>query len=211
MSSTRSKLELQSIIKDTITELFSSEEFVISITKTIAARIEQKIRQIEEDVKTMNDKMKLLEIKVDSLQQQERINNICIYGVNEETGENLKNKVAKLLNENIDSSLQEEHLIDIYRVGKINSRPQGKTRPIIVKLISYDRKLTLLKNIKKLKGKNMFITEDLVKNRQTLLMKSKDVFGKQNAWSFNGQIYVKIGGKTEKIYSHRDIEIYSSS
>ena len=90
--------------------------------------------------------------------------------------------------------------IDIaHRLGKFE---ENKIRPVIVKFIQRQLKITVLRNTKKLKGTNLSINEDLTQLNQKVLssvrLKAKDKVEK--GWSYEGKIYAKLkSGKTQVI------------
>lgn len=100
--------------------------------------------------------------------------------------------------------MKPEHIVSTYRIGKKNES-SPKPRPLIVKFINYDYKALLIKNAKKFKGKGIFIAEDLIKNRRKLLIEAKTILGLKNVWTYNGQIFTKIDGKTKKLNCTADI------
>lgn len=213
--STRNKSDIISIVKDSINEFFLDKEFIGRLTEKISESIEQKLKSLEEKVKTQMDKIRNLEQKViylqqgmDDIQQRGKLKNLCIYGVPEENGERLDNKMLELLKSKTNVPLILSDIVDAYRIG----RPGGntnKTRPTIVKLPNIKLKRELLKCGKNFKGTNIFLTEDLTKDRRTLLLQAKTVFGVKNSWSFNGQIYITKDGRKIKLASLADLRNYS--
>lgn len=209
---TRSKHEISTIVKDCIKEFFLDEESINQLTQKITERIEQKIRKIEEDVKTQNDKIKSLEQKMDNLhlemdktKQRTKTNNICIYGVSEENDELLPNKIMNILKSKTEMDILANDILDAYRIGKRHEN-QTKPRPLILKIANQQLKMEILKCGKKFKGTKIFLTDELTKFRRSLLAKAKSEYGVKNAWSHNGQIYVKAGGTSKKITCMADLQ-----
>ncbi|CAG9818969.1 unnamed protein product [Phaedon cochleariae] len=211
---TRNKIEVAAIVKESINEFFLDKEFISQLTKKISERIEQKIRRLEEEVKTQGNKINILEQKVDSFQQQldaihqrAKMNNICIYGVAEENNEDLLNKVLDMINSKTNMTLNTNDIMDAYRVGQPHEIP-NKPRPTIIKMARPQLKSEIFKCGSKFKGSNIYINEDLTKLRRSLLMEAKSVFGVKSVWSFNGQIYATINGKKTKLIGKDDITKY---
>lgn len=121
----------------------------ISEVKEIVQREIQKTKDIE---KKYND----LKIKYEKLEKSSRKNNLIIFGVNIPEAETLLEYTLHILNERLGLVLSENDVNDIYTIGK-----KTDNKPIILKLVSYLKKATILKNVKKLKGSHIFISEEL--------------------------------------------------
>ena len=76
-----------------------------------------------------------------------------------------------------------------------------KNRPIIVKFVRYVDRRCAFSNKKKLKGKNMSITESLTKIRMSALKEERNKFGYSSVWTAGGKIMYKEEGDTKaKVY-----------
>lgn len=202
------KLQLKSIIKETILEVLTDDVFINKIAKTLSDKVEEKIKKMEDTIRTMEHKTADLEKHIDILQQNEKINNICIYGVKEQENEKLKLIVTQLINANTEINLNDELDIEkCYRIGK-ESKNHPKPRPV-VKFKKFEQKIAILKNRNKFKGKQIFIAEDLTQVRLNLLQGAKTKLGGRNVWSYNGHIFAKINGSSLKIRSNEDLLMYS--
>ncbi|CAG9815997.1 unnamed protein product [Phaedon cochleariae] len=210
MSGTRNKMELQNLIKKTINELFTSKEFISQITKTITDKIEQKMKRLEDNVKSMEDKINGLEQKMADFEQMEKINNICIlYGMSEQTDEDLNSRLLHIFNQNCGIPIEKEDIRTAFRKGKQGSN--DKPRPVILKFLYYGQKFLVMKNVGKLRGQKIFVAEDLIKIRKTLLLEAKAAFGEREVWTFKGRIYVKLNGSKVNIKDISDIIKYSQN
>lgn len=205
--SLRNKSEIKTIIKETIQELFADEEFMRTIVKKISDKVDDKINQLEELIKTQENKIHSLEQKIDDIEQKEKNNNVCIYGVPEELNETLCIKVPQLISDRTGLSLKQEDIIAVYRIGKPSENTQ-KPRPVILKLKWYDSKYSILKNCRKFKGTKVFISEDLTKARRKLLHDAKTTFGEKQVWIFNGHVFIKRNGINVKLYNNEDLLKY---
>ena len=145
------------------------------------------LEEIKEENQRLKQQLNLSLYKSDSLEQYGRRENLRIYIVPESTnkkddGEDIIIEIAKLLNVNLKD-------LDIQRAHRLGQKRIGKTRPIIVRLVSFKKRLELLKLKKKLKTittdvknedpsitkfKNAFITEDLTSLRAKLLRYVKE-------------------------------------
>lgn len=203
----RSRQELRSLIKKTISELFTDEVFINEIAKKFYEKVEQKINKLEEVIKTQQMEIKTLEQKIDGFQQNERANNICIYGIVEESNEKLNTKIPKLISEKTDITCNPDNIVTAYRVGKLNGNLQ-KPRPIIIKFKCFEDKILVMKNRNKFKGTRIFLSDDLTITRRKLLMDAKSAFGERCAWTFNGRVFIKLNGKNIELHSSDDISQY---
>lgn len=203
----RSKSDITSIVKEAINEFFLDKEFISKITKKITDTIEQKIKDLEEDIKNQNNKIlefeqktSILQQEMDTLYQREKRNNICIYGVPEENSEQLARKMLNIFKSKTSMKLNENDILNIYRIGKRHDT-QDKPRPLIMTLSKPELKHDILKCRSKFKGTHIFFADDLTKLRRTLLMEARSEYGVKNAWSYDGQVYANINGKNTKITS----------
>lgn len=123
------------------------DEFEKDITERFAV-LEKRIYSIEAENKTLNK-------RILSLERRTRKNNIAIFGI-EKTEASLAETVCNIFKNNLELQINEEHLNDVYCLT--NSSRDKCT--VIVEFISYQKKLLVLKNPKKLKGSNIYIAKD---------------------------------------------------
>ena len=94
---------------------------------------------------------------------------------------------------------------DIDRTHRIGVLSKGKNRSIIIKFVRYMDKRRVCTNSKRLKGKNMSITESLPKTRMSALKKARNKFGYSNVWIADGKIMDKEEGDTKTKFILIDI------
>ena len=98
-------------------------------------------------------------------------------------------------------ALQEEINIEdldrTHRIGKVNN---GKSRPIIVKFARYNVRKKIFHNKRKLKGKNTSITESLTMLRVKKLNEARDLYDRNNVWTYDGRIMVKDENNKISVY-----------
>ena len=133
-----------------------------------------------------------------SLEQYGRRENLRIYNVPESAnkkgdGEYIIIEIAKLLNVDLKD-------LDIQRAHRLGQQGIGKTRPIIVRFVSFKKILELLKLKKKLKT----ITTD-VKNEDPSIKIFKNAFITEDPTSLRAKLlhYVKekCDGRFAKVYT----------
>ena len=150
-------------------------------TKPIV-RIYEMINSSEEKVLGLTEKDDKLPSLFDRQDQYSRRNCILIHGVkeiqNEDTNEVVINKIKSEKDLDISPG-------DIDRTHKIGVPSKGKNRPIIFKFVRYMDRRRVFTNKKRLKRKNMSITESLTNSnfiRMSALKEASSdivVFGQQ--------------------------------
>ena len=73
----------------------------------------------------------------------------------------------------------------------------GKSRPIIVKFARYNVRKKIFHNKRKLKGKN---TESLTMLRVKKLNEARDLYDRNNVWTYDGRIMVKDENNKISVY-----------
>lgn len=137
------------------------------------------------------------ENEIDGLEQYGRRNCLLFHGIPEEDGENTDETFINQVSEHLGVVLQPTDLDRSHRLGK--PKEDGKARPIIAKFARHNTKSAVFREKKKLKGKNLLVTESLTRRRVTVLAESKSKYGTKNVWTMDGEIYTKIGGKKVRI------------
>ena len=101
----------------------------------------------------------------------------------------------KLFNKILKLNINEKDICRSHRIGKKtegsrNTRSnKKKSRPVIVKFISYSDRKDVFFNKRKLKGKDISITESLTVSRYALYRKCMDKYGMVNVWTLDGRIF----------------------
>lgn len=134
-----------------------------NITKSVLAKVDDKIKPIIEENKKLKSELEVLNKKIENLELKGKRNNVIIHGIPEmqhETHEDLKALVMSTLKE-IDVSLKEEEINRMQRLGK-NNKDDSKIRPIMLSTTTLQKKVQILKSKNKMKS-NAYITQDLSK------------------------------------------------
>lgn len=191
--------DTKALIQEAIRELLNDEEFVNKIVNKVADRLETIEKSL---IKTVNT-VKQLENKIVNIQQNEKINNICLYNLEETNDEKLREGVLEILNNRVKIPTKKEDIARCYRVG---NKVPGKIRPIIIKFQCYIHKVRVLKNAFNLKGTKMGLSEELVKGRLEIYKKAVEKFSKRDVFTRSGSIFVKYGNSNHRITSIDDLE-----
>ena len=127
--------------------------------------MEENLGHIENLVQEMYDYQldpSFIEDKLIDLEDRSRRNNLRVDGIKErpnETWEDCENELHTLFKESL--GIEEEVVTERANRVKTHESKKGKTSRIIVcRILNYKDKVKILRNAKKLKGKNIFINED---------------------------------------------------
>ena len=155
---------------------------------------DKKISELEKHLNSLEIENKTLSEMIDDQEQYSRRNCLLLHGVDEEDVEDTDQKIIKVIAEEMDIQLVEEDLDRTHRIGK---KSDGKSRPIIIKFARYNVRKKIYSNKKKLKGKNVMITESLTTARVKLLKEAQSKYKSRvkNVWTTDGRIFFKVGNR----------------
>ena len=129
------------------------------------------INSLEEKVLGLTEKVDKLSSLVDRQEQYSRRNCVLIRGAKE--NQNKDTDEVVLNKSEIDLEISSG---DIDRTHRISVPSKGENRPIIVKFLRYTDRRRVFTNKKRLKGKNMSITEILTKITMSALKEARNKF-----------------------------------
>ena len=158
----------------------------------------------------LNERIDKLELKIDDQEQRSRNACLMIHGVKENPNENTDNIALAVIND--DLGLENITIDDIersHRVGPLvnqrMTRANSGKRPIIIRFTSYRKRREVFITKKRLKGKNISITENLTQIRYTLYKAAITKYGIKNVWTIDGRVTTKIDGNIKIINSTNDL------
>lgn len=178
------------------------EVFKISVMQSISA--------IKSELTKLVNKTVMVERTLLDRQQETLLNNIIIYGVAEEDGEDLLQMVPRIINSKL-LNYQKPKVpfsnVDINYCRRLGKKVDGnkKPRPISVQFVNRWMRELIFKLKKHLKGSDVIITEQLVKPKLNMYNKARDTFGVKKCWSWNGNIYVCINGERKQIRNEKEL------
>ncbi len=158
---------------------------------------EPQLAPIENEIINMKHKENVKQ----RMNDQDRRNNLVIYGVKEgknETNKETSEKIKEILEK---ADIKIESTYEVQRLGKPNTEETAETarkRPVKVMLNNHWDKRIIYSARTKMYGKGnigIFINEDLPKIQQTLLMicrKAKRANKLETSWTEDGIVHVKI-------------------
>lgn len=191
----RQKTEFKIMAKEIISEMISDELFVNSLAKKVADKVGEqltmKINNLESQINMLQAENQDLRVKIEEMEQIQKLDKLRIYGVKEENSENIKCRVEEILSAKMDLSI---NLVECYRIGKRQIK-ENKPRVIIMKFQNIHQRNQVFSKKKNLIGTKMMITEELIKSRFELLMLAKEKLGSKNVWSVGGKLYTMVHNK----------------
>ena len=121
---------------------------------------EKKINNIKEDYITLKNENQILRQKLTKLEFFQRQNNLKIYGIPEERGENVDVKMVTLFNKHLSHSeyFNNRTFEKAHRLGRFSAKT---CRPIIVKFCHYKHKLAAYDVSHALRSESVFLKDDL--------------------------------------------------
>lgn len=146
--------------------------------------------------------------EMDKLEQYQRKDNLCIYGLEEESDETEEVVEAKVveLAADIGVTLVPDNISIAHRLGK----PQGRSRPVIIRFCHRKKRNEMLKKRVELKKKQrkVYVNEDLTSMRATMLKIVKDQPNVKSPTTRDGKIPVWLIGKDRPVEIHTPDDLF---
>lgn len=174
-------------------------ELTQTITKNINAHIDHKFNLLNENSNQLQAKVEKHDADIKQIKREERKKNLVIYGFEEteKSYRELENNITSFLNTKMNLELNVNDIDFVRRLGKAMN---NKTRPILLTLIYYKKKIEILSNKKCLSNTNVAITEDfppevleirkhLIPIMQELRREGKHAYIKYDTLIVNGEPY----------------------
>lgn len=192
-------LRADSAVLKAVEAVLKSEDFLRTISKMIADRVEETINTYKQKVCQLEDKLEKAYETIDALEQYSRRNSIRIYGLPPTPNENPDDTLIKFCKEKLNVEIKKGMLDSCHRLGK----DENRSKPLLVKFVSREVKREIYSRKSKLKGTELIIREDLTRRKFQLL---KSVKSKLNAaWTNDCNIFTKVNGKIIKINNFSDL------
>lgn len=154
--------------------------------------VKSELSSVKADNASLKEAIIELASQVDRNEQHSRSECLLLHGVPEKKGsspENSKLVFAAEITSKVGVKMSEANIKRAHRFGP--PRNDGKPRPIIARFWNSSLRNDVYRNKKNLRGKNIFITENLTKMRMNLQKKAIADYGKENVWSMEGRIYAR--------------------
>ena len=173
------------------------------ITVAVSTAVSSAVREITDKLMKNTGEVRrsclLTRFENDKLEQYMRRDNLRIFGMAEEAGEEEDVLEGKLIELTADMgvTLRPEEISVVHRVGK----PRDSARPVIVRFTHRKKKNEIMNKKKELKkkGRNIFINEDLTPLRAALLKMTKEQENVKNAVTRDGTILAWVTNKDRPV------------
>ena len=107
---------------------------------------EREIKELKENISTLSKRLDDLDSVVDRQEQYSRRNRLLFHGIEEESNENTDQHVIEVLCESMGETIS---IQDIDRTHRLpGKKPNGKSRPVLVKFVRYNTRNLIFKNKK---------------------------------------------------------------
>ena len=162
---------------------------------------------LKKQIDCLSDELANTEIHANENEQYSRRCNVRIHGIPEVESENCYEVVVDFFRKDLRCEVNESEIDRTHRVGK---RQAGyKPRAIIVKFCSYQSKAKVMKSKTILKGKPLFVNEDLTAVNKRLFDVARRELRPLPVWSSDGKILVKLQNeRVVRVKSEGDIKQY---
>ena len=130
----------------------------------------------------MSKRVDSLSGQVDKQEQYSRRNCLLLHGIPRNNNEKTDDLCLAAMNDHLELSITEADIERTHRIGKPRDSGQ-KSRPIIVKFVRYNDRKNVFNRKKKLKGKNIAITESLTATRIKKLKEAREIHDFKNVWT----------------------------
>lgn len=194
----------------------------------------EEIRELKATIKQKDQKMEMLEQRVDDLEQYSRADDIVITGLEtkhrsyaraadpagDQQGEDALPEELHTLEQQVVQFMSSKNIyLESHQISACHTFPRKdkKTKPkILVKFVNRKHKVEVLKQAKKLKGTGVYVSEHLTKKNAELAWNGR-ILRKQNkiqaTWTRNGKVFIRLNGPPEQakvvVIRHlRDLDQY---
>ena len=169
----------------------------------------QKIAVLSEENDELYDSIREHKLEMTNLNQYGRRENVEFCNVPENIEQSSLEKHIIAVMDSIGVKVASHNIVAVHRIGKKN---RNRPRNVIIRFVNRKSAFSILKNKKKLntsnKYKNYYIIENLCPYNKKIfntLYKHKKQEEIHSVWSFNGQVYAKVGKDDEPtLVSHLD-------
>ncbi|KAK9892931.1 hypothetical protein WA026_022801 [Henosepilachna vigintioctopunctata] len=201
-------------IKQCLLDCLTDKDFMLTLAEKVAevvgttlgdhlAKLDGQVSELQGQVASNQEEIRELKMKLNYFEQNHKLKQLRLYGLREETDENLSKRVQETLSKVM--KIGEIPIENCYRM-KIRSNNDQKPRPLVIQFTSIKTRNEVFYRKKLLKGSALVITEELTKSNYELLQLGKVKFGMKDAWSREGKIFVKLKGKIHNVRSREDLE-----
>lgn len=160
----------------TTNQLFDKLKFLIeSSNATLRDEINDlrldlgcKITELNEKISSLEIENMNLKTKNDLMEDNFKKNNLIIFGLDRDFKNNLENDVINFFNQQLEININQNDINECFITGKNSTT---KAKPIVVKLNSFRVKNDIFKQLNKLKGSKIIVSDDYCYNTRIIRKK----------------------------------------
>jgi hypothetical protein len=184
-----------------------SEKIIERVTAVVTASLLERLETADRRIEELSREVTALREapcahagrmgnRLDGLAQYQRRNNLRIFGVPENEGEDATESIRSLFAEKLGVEVLPAEIDRCHRVGRRPpvAEPSGRPRAVLVRFVSYQSRSRVMSNRRRLKGTSVTIREDLTQDRATLYKQMAEKFGFRNVWTRDGRIFWRDAG-----------------
>ena len=113
----------------------------------------QETKELKENISTLSKMLDDLDSVIGRHKQYSRRNCLLLHGIEEESNENTNQRVIDVLRQSMGEAIS---IQDIDRTNRLpGKKPNGQSRPVIVKCVRYNTRNLIFKNKKNLKDQEL--------------------------------------------------------
>ncbi|KAJ8736300.1 hypothetical protein PYW08_006956 [Mythimna loreyi] len=140
---------------------------------------------------------------IDIIEMRHRKKFLLLGGVPESPSEKVTEIVATILQTKLGVDVTTSSLTVCHRLGAV---AEGRVRPILLRCVDNTVRDVIWRTKTKLKGTSYVISEFLTRQRQSTFSAARKLFGVTNAWTMDGNIYIKLpDGKRRRVFGFEEV------
>lgn len=170
------------------------------------ATVEGRLKDLESQVSALNKDANALHIRLDNETQRSNKGKILLFGLDENTNENLQKEVIGVIGDKLKLSIKDSDIYDCYRYGKKRDK---KNRPVLIQFTTVCIRNEVFYGKRALKGSKIVITEVLSPSRYEVYRLAKLKFGR-SCWTSKGKIGFQYAGETKYVSTLEQYRSYIS-
>ncbi|XP_023312425.1 uncharacterized protein LOC111692594 [Anoplophora glabripennis] len=174
------------------------------------AKLNDKLSEVTDSIKGLNESVKSNKQEIQSvitttkyLELSNKRNTLRFHGDPETESESDLNSLLSIIGNTMKVRCVQSDVDFLYRLGK--STESNRPRSIIVNFVTNIKRNEVYAAKRLLKNSDISIFEDLPKNQYELLLQAKKKYGKRDAWTSGGKVYVLRNNKRCVINSINDL------
>lgn len=200
--------EVSKFVQVAMNNLFSDKEFLqtlaTNVSKIVVRSLQplldkqsEKIQELKNKVVHLEKQGERIDKRVETMERNNLRNCVRIWGIEESESEDIQSVVINLINSVLKIKCSNSDIVCLYRLGldKKSAKKDDniKPRPVVLRFVNYERKLTVLKAVKNLKGTGISIKEELTPTGAGIYKAALQKYGPKNVWIFGGRVWKREG------------------